>query len=141
MDVKTKLGILWVAIGVMQIIVAHFFIARKQDIFADPNFWLAKKWIKSLQNLQTIADSAMDSNVIERSFLVDMTVSMMTKVSMCMIILGGLHFLSFWTTTGAIVLSSIGFAAILAYGIISCTMKCMAYAKHKTENKGVNSTL
>ena len=51
MDGKTKLGIAWIAIGMLQIIIAHFFIARKQDPFADPNFWLAKKWIKSMKNV------------------------------------------------------------------------------------------
>lgn len=140
MDVRTKLAIAWVAIGMMQIIIAHFFIGRKQDIFADPNFWLAKKWIKSMKTVQSLANHAMDSNLIERKFLVNMTVSVMTKLGICMIILGSLHFLSFWTTTGAIVLSSIGLAVIFAYGIFSFTFNCIFYAKHKTVNKGVNST-
>jgi hypothetical protein len=141
MDVKTKLGIAWVAIGMMQIIVAHFFIARKQDPFADPNFWIAKKWIKSMKNVQKIANYAMDSNFIERQFLVNMIVSIMTKLGICMIFLGSIHFLSFWTTTGAIVFSSIGFAIILVYGIFSFTFKCISYSKDKAVKKGVKSML
>jgi hypothetical protein len=139
MDGKTKLGIAWIAIGMLQIIIAHFFIARKQDPFADPNFWLAKKWIKSLKNVEILFSYAMDANFIERTFLVDMTVSLMTKTGIPMIILGSLHFLSVWTTTGAIILSSIGLAMILAYGIFSLTLKCISYSKSKAVNKGGTS--
>ena len=136
MDGKTKLGIAWIAIGMLQIIIAHFFIARKQDPFADPNFWLAKKWIKSMKNLQSLFTYAMDANFIERTFLVDMSVSLMTKTGIGMIILGSIHFLSSWTTTGAIILSSIGLAMILAYGIFSFTLECISYSKSKAVNKG-----
>jgi hypothetical protein len=139
MDVTTKLGIAWVAIGILQIIIAHFFIARKQDPFADPNFWLAKKWIKSMKTVQSIFTYAMDANFIERTFLVSMSVSLMTKTGIGMIILGGIHFLSSWTKTGAIILSSIGFAIILAYGIFSFTLKCISYSKSKAVNKGGTS--
>jgi hypothetical protein len=136
MDGKTKLGIAWIAIGMLQIIIAHFFIARKQDPFVDPNFWLAKKWIKSLKNVETLFSYAMDANFIERTFLVNLILGMMTQLGMGMILIGSLHFLSFWTATGAIILSSIGFATILAYGIFSFTLKCMSYSKNKAANKG-----
>lgn len=139
MDGKTKLGIAWIVIGMLQTIIAHFFIARKQEPFADPTFWLAKKWIKSMKTVQSIFTYAMDADFIERIFLVNMSVSLMTKTGIGMIILGSIHFLSSWTTTGAIILSSIGFAIILAYGIFSFTLKCLSYSKRKAVNKGGTS--
>lgn len=131
MDVKTKLGLIWIAIGMIQIIIAHFFIARKKDPFSDPNFWLAKKWIKPIKNLQIMANYAMDSDLIKRDWFVNMTVNILTKLGICFIFLGSIHFLSFLTTTNAIVFSSISFAIIIGYGIISFTYKCIFYSKEK----------
>lgn len=129
MELKTKLAIIWIIIGVIQIVVARIFIVRKQDPFADPNFWLAKKWIKSMKKVEALADYAMDSNIIERSWLVNKTIGTMTKSGIYMILLGSIHFLSFGTTTSIIVLSSIGFITILSYYIYSFTIKCIAYSK------------
>ena len=132
MDLKTKLGVIWVIIGTIQIIIAHFFIARKQDPFADPNFWLAKKWIISMENVQSLFNHAMDSNSIEREWFVGLIVTVMTKSGIFMILLRSIHFLSFWTTISAIVISSIGFVLILSYGICTITLKCISYSKNHT---------
>jgi hypothetical protein len=131
MEVKTKLGIIWVAIGMIQIIIAHFVIARKKDPFSDPNFWLAKKWIRPIKNLQITANDVMDSDLIERDWFVNITVSIMTKLGICLIFFDSIHFLSFLTTTNAIVFSSIGFAIIIGYGIFYFTYKCISYFKEK----------
>jgi hypothetical protein len=49
MDVRSKLAIPWMALGVSEIIAAYLFIHRKQDRFADPNAWFAAMGIKSVK--------------------------------------------------------------------------------------------
>ena len=92
-----------------------------------------------MKTVRSIFTDAMDSNFSERNFLVNLIAGMMTHLGMGMIFLGSLHLLSSWTTTDAVILSSIGFATILAYGIFSFTLKCTSYSKSKAVNKGGTS--
>jgi hypothetical protein len=131
MDVRSKLAILWIALGLFEIIVAYLFILKKQDLFADPNAWLAARWIKAVKKTQELADVAMDSGIVNRAWLVGLTVKLMTRMGLCQILLGGFLFVRSWTTTTAIVISAVSFAAMLACSISVFTMKCIEWSKKR----------
>jgi len=129
MDTRSKLAIIWLVTGFLEIVFAHLFIARKQDPFADPNSWLAAKWIKPVKNVQTMTNAAMDAGLMSREWYVGFTVRMMTQMGLGVMLLGGLLFVHPWSTTVAIIISVVWIVATMAVFIVSFVMKCIRLSK------------
>ena len=129
MDARSKLAITWLAIGLIEIVAAHLFVARKKDPFADPNNRLAAKWLKSVRNTQAMADSAIDAGLIDREWFVGFTVTMMTQMGLGLILLAGLLFTHPWSTTVAVLISVVWIVATVAYMIIVFVLRCIRLSK------------
>jgi len=129
MDMRSKLAIIWIAIGLFEILAAHLLVARKQDPFADPNSWLSNQWIKPVKNVQVMANAAMDAGILSRDWLVGVTVRMMTQMGLGLMVLGGLLFVHSWSTAAAITISVIGIVAILAFSVAVFVLKCFRLSK------------
>ena len=129
MDMRSRLAIIWLATGLVEIIIAHLFVARKQDPFADPNSWLASKWIKSVRSVQAMSNAAMDAGIISREWLVGFTVKTATQMGLGLILLAGLLFVHPWSTTAAIIISVVWIVATMAFCIAAFVRGCLRLSK------------
>ena len=129
MDARSKLALIWLVSGLTEIVFAHVFIARKRDPFADPNSWLAAKWIQSVRNVQTMTSAAMDAGLASREWLVRLTVTTMTQMGVGLIVLGGLLFVHPWSTTTAIIISVVWIVALVAVSLAVFVMTCIRCSK------------
>ena len=129
MEMRVKLAIIWIAIGLFEILSAHLFVARKRDPFANPNSRLAAKWLKPIKNLQTTAKAAMGAGILSREWLVGLTVRLMTQMGLALMLLGGLLLVHPWSSTVALAISVVGIVALMAVFITAFTLKGIRISK------------